>query len=449
MTDVDDWKTWSPQAKARLRWRLQARPNQLTPGTPGASVTADDWNIWVMLAGRGYGKTRSCAEDVASYAYDHENVRICIIAPTFGDARDICVEGESGLLNVMPQPFIKAWNRSLGELTCVNGSQFKLFSADQPERLRGPQHHRAWCEELAAWEYLDETWDMMMFGLRLGRKPQVVASTTPKPKKKIRELIARAVDPTDVVLTRGSTFENAANLAPAAIQELRKRYEGTRLGRQELNAEVLDEVEGALWNHQLLDRGRLTKIWLPETLQKVVVGIDPAITSGEDADATGIIVAGIGICRRCGSPPDPHAFVMADNSVRGVGPNTWARVAIRAYYTWKADRLVPEVNQGGEMVTLTLRTVDNRVNIKPVHASRGKQTRAEPVASLYEQGRVHHIGSFDELEDEMCTWEPFDPKMKSPDRMDALVWALTDLMLGQSTIRVTSRTTDTRLAGRR
>lgn len=443
----DGWQDWPDDAKARLKWRLEARPEQLTPGTDGAALSYTNWNIWLLLAGRGWGKTRVGAEDMAHYAFQNPKSRLAIIAPTFTDGRDTCVEGESGLMSILPSSTVAGWNRSMGELRLTNGSQFKIFSSDEPERLRGPQHHRAWCDEMAAWNYVQETWDMLLFGLRLGQQPQVVVTTTPKPIKLVRELVRRGEDPTDVIVQRGNTFENAANLAPAALNELKKRYGGTRLGRQELNAEVLDEIEGALWNHELLDKFRIQdKSWVPETMLAMVVGLDPAVTSGEDADETGIIVVGKGMCRRCNAP-EPHAFVLADNSQHRVGPATWARAAIRAYHVWKADRIIPEVNNGGEMVALTIKTLDNTVRVKPVRASRGKKTRAEPVAALYEQGRVHHVGSFEQLEDQMCTWEPESPE--SPDRMDALVWALTDLMLGTNVARNLGKMNDRRMTGRR
>lgn len=402
----EDWRTWPLEAKARACWLLATadRINQRTP--PG------DWYAWLILAGRGWGKTRTGAEDQAHFALSQPGSRLAVVAPTYADARDTCVEGESGLLSVIPPPCVRDWNRSLGELVLANGSRFKLFSADEPERLRGPQHHRAWCDELAAWKH-PEAFDQLLFGLRLGERPRVVVTTTPKPVRLIRELLQRR----DVHVTRGSTFENAANLAPAALAQLRERYEGTRLGRQELYAEVLDDVPGALWTRTPLDALRVQQA--PDLL-RVVVGIDPAVTSGESADETGIVVAGRGV--------DGHAYVLADLSCR-LSPNGWAKRAVTAYHERQADRIVAEVNNGGEMVELTIRTVDPTVSYKAVHASRGKRTRAEPVAALYEQGKVHHVGGLPDLEDQMCTYVP-DAYDGSPDRVDALVWALTELMLG-------------------
>lgn len=394
----------TPDDKARLLtyWPFWARPEQLTP--PG------EWNVWLILSGRGWGKTRTGAEDVKAYGLAHPECRIAIVAPTFADARDTCVEGDSGLLSVLPRGALKKYNRTLGELELTNGAHYKLFSAAQPDRMRGPQHHRAWCDELAAWEYTQDAWDQLMFGLRLGMRPQVIVTTTPRPKHLLYELLARP----DVRVTRGSTFDNAANLAPPALESLRARYAGTRLGRQELAGEILDDTPGALWKRDAIEAQRVTK--LPD-LKRVVVAIDPAVTSGEGSDETGVIVAGLGV--------DGHGYVLDDRSRRAT-PDAWAREAVAAYHSRKADRIVAEVNNGGDLVALTIRTVDASVAYKAVHASRGKQARAEPVAALYEQGRIHHCGAFPDLEDQLTTWTQGDA---SPDRLDALVWAVTELML--------------------
>lgn len=394
---VDSWRKWRPEAKAELRWRLTARPDQLPPD--------GDWFVWLLLAGRGYGKTRTGAEWVRRLA-TRDAVRVAVVAPTYADARDTCVEGESGLLSVLPKSLVRAWNRSLGELELANGSHVKLFSADTPDRLRGPQHHHAWCDELAAWEY-PETWDQLMFGLRLGERPRVVVTTTPKPTKIIKELNERS----DVHVTKGSTFDNAANLAPSALEQLRLRYEGTRLGRQELMAEILDDVEGALWTRQQMDE---CVVHEAPPLKRVVVGVDP---SGGVAE-TGIVVCGLG--------RDGKGYVLADLTASG-SPADWGRRVVEAYRGWDADRVVAERNFGGDMVEHTIRTVDRNVSLKVVSASRGKVPRAEPVSALYEQGRVHHVGRFPKLEDQMCTYTAEDKV--SPDRMDAMVWALTELMV--------------------
>lgn len=386
----------------RYDWSLHARPEQLAP--------EGDWNVWLILAGRGWGKTRTGAEWIKSQALANPGTRWAIVAPTFADARDTCVEGDSGILSCLPSDSVSNWNRSMGELALTNGSRIKCFSADQPDRLRGPQHHGAWCDELAAWRYPD-AWDQLMFGLRLGTHPQTVVTTTPKPTRLVRELVERE----GVSITRGNTFDNAANLAPAALAELRARYEGTRLGRQELYAELLTDVEGALWTYDLLEANRVSEA--PE-LVRVVVAIDPAVTSGEDSDETGIVVAGVGT--------DGHAYIVSDLSGR-FSPDTWATRACSALQQHEGDRIIAEVNNGGDLVERTVRTVWPRAPYRAVRASRGKQTRAEPVAALYEQGRVHHVGMFPELEDQLTTWTP--DSGKSPDRLDALVWALTELML--------------------
>jgi phage terminase large subunit-like protein len=351
---------------------------------------------------------------VAYYAMTHAGARIGVVAPTAAAARDVCVEGESGLLNVIPRSLIVDWNRSLGEMHLDNGAQFKLFSADEPDRLRGYQHHRAWCDEIAAWRYPD-AWDQLLLGLRLGDDPRVVVTTTPRPTAIVRELLERP----GVVITRGSTFENAANLAPAALAQLRARYEGTRMGRQELYAELLTDTPGALWTHTQLDD---TRVSTHPDLARVVVAVDPSGGHGADNDEQGIVVCGKGI--------DGRGYVLADRSCK-LSPDGWGRRAVQAYVDHAADRIVYEQNFGGEMCEAVLRTAAHAMGVtiatKAVHASRGKAVRAEPVAALYEQARCAHVGSFPELEDELCTWTP--DSGQSPNRLDALVWACTDLLL--------------------
>jgi phage terminase large subunit-like protein len=329
------------------------------------------------------------------------------------------VEGESGILAISPPWERPRYEPSKRRLTWPNGAIATLFSADEPERLRGPQHDAAWCDELASWRY-PEAWDMLMFGLRLGADPRVVVTTTPRPTRLLRELI---FDPT-VLVTRGSTHENRTNLAPVFLGQIVRKYEGTRLGRQELDAELLEDVPGALWNRGMIEAARAS---VAPLLTRVVVAIDPAVSSTEGADETGIIVAGkdeVG----CG-------WVLTDASGR-YQPTEWAKTAISAYRAHNADRIVAEVNNGGDMVEATLRMIDPNASFAAVRASRGKVTRAEPVAALYEQGRVRHLGSFPQLEDQMCafTREPqrdFGTSSVgySPDRVDALVWALTELLV--------------------
>lgn len=405
------WAAMHPHQQASLMhmatWKATARPNQLTPD--------GDWLTWVILAGRGWGKTRTGAEDAAWYGMANPGSRIAVVAPTSADARDTCIEGDSGLLNVLPREAVQTWNRSLGELILVNGTRYKTFSADEPERLRGPQHHRAWADELAAWRY-PEAWDQLMFGLRLGQHPQAVVTTTPKPTPLVKSLVAAKTS----IVTRGSTFDNAANLAPSALQMLKDKYEGTRLGRQELEAEILGDLPGALWSLSTLDAYRLREA--PE-VSRIVVAVDPAVTATEASDEHGIVVAGIS---------EQRGVVLEDASLSG-SPNEWARRAVSLYRSWNADCIVIEVNQGGDMVAHTIRTIDPNVNIREVRASRGKHVRAEPIAALYEQGRVAHVGAFPELEAQMTqmTTSGYEGE-GSPDRVDALVWAMTELFPGMT-----------------
>lgn len=386
-------------------WQLWARPEQLTPD--------GDWTVWLILSGRGWGKTRTGAEDVKAYGLRHPKSRIAVVAPTYADARDTCVEGDSGLLRVLPPNTVDLWNRSLGELLLANGTRYKLFSADQPERLRGPQHHRAWCDELGAWRYPD-AWDMLMFGLRLGMHPQAVVTTTPRPSRLIKELSERK----DVHLTHGNTFENAAHLAPSALETLKRRYLQTRIGRQELFAEILDDNPAALWKRAQLDALRVTKA--PDC-SRIVVAVDPPAASGDEEGqaACGIVVCGLG--------EDGHGYVLEDCSLRG-SPNEWGQAVVTAYHKYVADLVVGEVNQGGDMVRYVVQTAAQgyAIPFKAVRATRGKYLRAEPVAALDEQGRVHHVGFFPLLEDQLVEWTPGDT---SPDRLDARVWGITELML--------------------
>ncbi|MBV9858741.1 MAG: DNA-packaging protein [Alphaproteobacteria bacterium] len=379
----------------------------------------EPWRVWLLLAGRGFGKTRTGAEAVRATVRSRVAGRLALVAPTEADARYVMVEGESGILAIAPPWDRPVYEPSKRRLTWDNGAIATTFSADEPERLRGPQHDFAWCDELAAWRY-PAAWDMLMFGLRLGDDPRAVVTTTPKPTRLIRQLL----DDSTVVVTRGSTSANRTNLAPAFLSQIVRRYEGTRLGRQELEAEILEDAPGALWSRAGIEAVRLAAA--PE-LARIVVAIDPAVSSGEDADETGIIVAG-----RDGQG---HAYVLGDCSGR-YRPTEWAKIAIGQYQAHRADRVVAEVNNGGEMVEATLRMIDPMIAFAAVHASRGKVTRAEPVAALYEQGRVHHIGALPTLEDQMCGFArtaqgDFDRAQAgfSPDRLDALVWAITDLLI--------------------
>lgn len=404
----------------RFDWARHARPDQRPPHDDG-------WLVWLILAGRGWGKTRTGAEWIKQQALAHPGSRWAVVAPTYADARDTCIEGESGILAVLPEDRVDTWNRSLGELVLVNGSRIKLFAAETPDRLRGPQHHGAWCDELAAWKY-PEAWDQLQFGLRLGDHPRTVVTTTPRPTKLVKTLAERA----DVHVTRGSTFDNAANLSEAALAELRSRYDGTRIGRQELHGEILDDVPGALWTWATIDVARVADA-PAHGVARVVTAVDPAVTSDPDSDLTGVVTAGVtdhGWCPVCGPLTDGsrHAFVYADDSLRAT-PDGWCRAAVDAFDRWSADRIVGEANNGGDLIETVLRTVDPNVPYRKVTATRGKRLRAEPVAALYEQGRVHHVGALPDLEGQLCAWTPEAPG--SPDRMDALVWALTDLMVDE------------------
>ena len=400
------------EARALLYdWAFWARANQLPPD--GA------WRVWLVLAGRGFGKTRTGAEMIRARVAARMAHRLALIAPTAGDARDIMVEGESGILAVSPPWERPRYEPSKRRLTWPNGALATVFSADGPERLRGPQHDAAWCDELASWRN-PEAWDMLMFGLRLGTDPRVVVTTTPRATSLLRGLIA---DPT-VMVTRASTYENRANLAPAFLGQIISKYRGTRLGRQELEAELLEDVPGALWTRAMLEASRVRAV---PPLIRVVVAIDPAVSSTERADETGIIVAG--------KDAAGQGWVLADASGR-YQPTEWAKTAVSVYRAHKADRIVAEVNNGGDMVEATLRMIEPNVSFAAVRASRGKVTRAEPVAALYEQGRVSHLGVFPGLEDQMCGFTGdahCSPSTRSagysPDRVDALVWALTDLLV--------------------
>lgn len=383
--------------------------------------------MWLLLAGRGYGKTRCGAEWV------HDRVRagarrIALVAPTAADVRDTMVEGESGLLAKARPGERLRYEPSKRRVTWLDtGAVALCFSADAPERLRGPQHDTAWCDEVAAWRYAEATWSNLLFGLRLGADPRICATTTPRPVPLVRELLAAP----DTAVTRGSTFDNAANLAPATLAKIKRQYEGTRLGRQELFAELLDDTPGALW---ALDRIHAARVAEAPALRRVAVAVDPATSSGEDSDETGIVGGGV--------DAQGEGFVLADRSVRG-SPEEWGRAAVALLDELEADFIVAEKNQGGDMVASVIRAAaaelhrqgkrtSPQVVVKLVHASRGKRPRAEPVAQLYEQGRVHHVGILAALEDQMTTWDASDPRADSPDRMDALVWLFTELMVDEA-----------------
>lgn len=394
-------------------WQVWARDDQMPP--------EGQWTTWLMLGGRGAGKTRAGAEWVRGMALGRRPFasepagRIALIGQTLKDVREVMVEGVSGLMGV------HAWNErprhevSRRRLVWANGTVAEMFSAEEPDSLRGPQFAAAWCDELAKWRYPQATWDMLQFALRLGDRPRQTVTTTPRPIPLIKALMASP----GTRLSRATTAMNAHNLAPGFLDAVVGTYAGTRLGRQELDAEILDDRPDALWSRATIEAARVGKA--PQ-LSRTVVAVDPPAASSDGADACGIIAAGLGA--------DGRAYVLADETVAGLKPTAWARRAIALYERLGADRLVVEVNQGGEMAEAVLRQVEPGIAISAVRASRGKWTRAEPVAALYEQGRVAHAGALPELEDEMCDFGSDGLSSgKSPDRVDALVWALTALML--------------------
>jgi phage terminase large subunit-like protein len=410
---VYDWPTW-------------ARPNQMPP--TDADRARDGllpWFVWLLLGGRGMGKTRTGAETIINWVEEAsygEPIRIALVGQTSADVRDVMLQGESGILTLSPPWNVPTYLASSRRVQWPNGSYAILFSGDAPDQLRGPQFHKAWVDELAKFQYPQETWDNLEFGLRLGEKPQVVVTTTPRPIPIVKQMLE---DP-QVHVTRGSSYENISHLAPSFIQRVIRKYEGTRVGRQELHAEVLLDMPGALWNYDMIEGCRVARI--PE-MKRIVVAIDPAVTAHEDSDETGIIVAGKGI--------DGHGYVLRDLSGRWT-TDEWASMAVKAYFDYGADRIIAEVNNGGDLVETVLRAFNRNVPYKAVHASRGKYRRAEPVSALYERGMVHHHGQFAQMEDQMTTFNPEEAitpterrrtKQLSPDRMDAMVWAFTELML--------------------
>ena len=402
----------SPAVAERLLrdWTVWGRADQQPP--PGA------WRTWLILAGRGWGKSRTGAEWVRSVATSGRARRIALVARTAADVRDVLVEGESGLLAIHRADERPMWEPSRRRLTWPNGAIATTYSAEEPDQLRGPQHDAAWCDELAAWRYPD-AWDQLQMGLRLGSDPRVVVTTTPRPTPLVRALALAAT----THVTRGRTRDNERNLAPGVVATLTARYGSTRLGRQELDGEILDDAPGALWKLAQFDAARVDAA--PD-LRRVVVAIDPAVTAHEGSDETGIVVAGIGLDGRC--------YILEDLS--GTYPaEQWARRAVEAFRRWRADRIVCEVNNGGDLVEGTLRAVDRSVPVKQVRATRGKALRAEPVAALYEQGRVSHVGSLSRLEDQCASWDPAGDH-RSPDRLDALVWAITELAVRDEAVRV-------------
>lgn len=402
--------------RLELEWWFWGRPKQLAPG-PDCPCCGGQWLTWLILAGRGWGKTKTGAEWVHSTINDGTYKRFHLVAATAADARDIMVEGPAGIM-----ASAKPWNKTTyhptkRQVSWENGAVALIFSAEEPDRLRGEQCEAAWCDELAAWNY-PETYSQLQFGLRLGKFPRTVITTTPRPTATVKEI---AVAPTTHV-TKGITYENFDHLAPAFIAEIIRVYEGTRWGQQEIYAEILDDAPGALWTSELIESTRIKKEEQPiaSRFKKMVVAIDPATTVSEESSETGIVIAGL--------THDDHAYVLQDASGR-MKSGEWARRAIALYDAWECDHIVAEVNQGGDMVEHTINVYRPEIKVVQVRATRGKELRAEPVSAAYEKGHVHHVGRFELLEAQMTGWEPGTDE-KSPDRLDALVWAMTDLVVG-------------------
>ena len=389
-------------------WLGKARHNQLSP--------KGEWDVWLILAGRGWGKTLTGAMDCVLYALRNPDSIVAVVVPTFGDLRRVAFDGVSGILRQIPRELLltgrgKGYNVTGAEISLFNGSKIIGFSATEPDRLRGSQFHRAWCDELCAWFYPD-AYDQLLLGLRLGDTPQCVITTTPKPTNLLKSIMNKS----RTVITRGSTFENEDNLASSSLEMFREKYEGTRLGRQELYAEVLTDVQGALWKFSDFDAHRRMKSSVP-AMRRIVTAVDPAVTNSKHSDETGIVTVGKG--------EDNRYYVLSDCSAK-YSPDQWARKCVDEYFEHGADRIVAEVNNGGDLVKKLIYHIDSEVSYKDVRATRGKMVRAEPISALYEQGKVSHVGSFPILENQLCTYTG-ESGSKSPDRLDALVWGLTEL----------------------
>lgn len=399
-------------------WLLWARDNQLPPDD-------DEWNYWLFMAGRGAGKTRSGAEWIRDEVEHHGCMRAALVGPTAADVRDVMAEGESGIISISTDDFLPKYEPSKRRLLWPNGATAMMYSAEEAERLRGPQHEKAWCDELAAWKS-PETWDMLQFGMRLGRHPQTIITTTPKPTP----FVKRIMKLTGLVRSGGSMLDNRANLPESFIRAVLDRYQGTRLGKQEIDGLYLDNIEGALFSEEhIMRREKPKKL---DDYERICIGVDPAVSSGEGSNETGIIV--------CGSYNDGQNADVLDDRSGHYKPNEWAEEVIRLYREWKADRVIGEVNNGGDLVEHTLRVTKGgqSVPFTKLHSSRGKRLRAEPVGALYEQHRIFHTRYFEQLEEQMVTFNPEElvRKGESPDRVDALVFCLTWLIIDRRRARV-------------
>ncbi len=389
-----------------FNWEAIARPNQKLP--------KGDWKIWLILAGRGFGKTRAGAEAVRSWATSGFYRRLALVGQTQRDVEQVMIEGESGLLHIHPESERPVYNRSRGSLVWPSGAIATIYSGERFEKLRGPQFDGAWVDELAKYRMPEKLWEQLMFSLRLGNDPRLVVTTTPRPLNLIKRMVKG--DEGKVVVTRGSTFDNKDNLSNSFLTHMKHQYATSPLGRQELDGVILEEEEGALWRWDQIEACQVKKT--PD-LDRLIIAVDPAVTSHQNSDETGIIVAG---------ESGNKAYILEDLSGR-YAPNEWCQLILEAYHNHKADKIIAEVNQGGDLVEQMLRSMDSKVSFKAVRATRGKKIRAEPVAHLYEQGLIHHVGDLSLLEEQLCSYSMHNRGQKSPDRMDALVWALTELML--------------------
>lgn len=426
-----DSLTPSQQKDLAVRpWWFVGRPEQFEP--------IGLWFIWLILTGRGWGKTRTAAEVLIRWVLDEpmdsegNPTEWLIIGETYSDTRKFCIEGQAGIINVLKRlgliedrDFI--YNKSQSEFILKTGQKIHFQGADDPDSGRGFNLSGAWCDEMAKWKYSFTTWtEGIALALRVGDRPRAVISTTPKPIKIIKDLISRKDG--SVYITRGALYDNAKNLPDSFLQEVESRYKGTRVGQQEIYGEVLTDVEGALFTHETIDENRVAEP--PITLVRIVVGVDPAVTNNENSDHTGIVVVGVSTLS--------HYYVLADRTIKA-SVEKWAQEAVKAYKDFQANLIAAEKNNGGDLVANVMRQVDHNVPVKLVSASRGKELRAEPIAALYEQGRVHHVGLLSELEEQMCEWQPYPRegegrKQDSPDRLDALVWAITELNQGGNAI---------------
>jgi phage terminase large subunit-like protein len=401
------------------QWAYTARPEQWPP--PG------DWRVWLVMAGRGFGKTRTGAEWVRMVADADPGARIALVSSSLAEARAVMVEGESGLLSLYPPDDRPRFEPSLHRVRFRNGAQAQLFSAAEPEALRGPQHSHAWCDEIGKWplshERATRCWDNLLLGLRLGTDPRITVTTTPRAVPLLQRLVAQQLSVGDVAISRGSTRDNAAHLPGRFLAAIASEFGETQLARQEIDGELLLDIQGALWTRMMLEAAR--EPVAASEHRRVVVAVDPP--AGTNGDECGIIVAALG--------EDGIARVLADCSVKDAAPAEWAARVAGAAREWSADRVVAEANQGGAMVESALRAADQSLPIRLVHASRGKVARAEPVAALYAAGRVRHAGQFGLLEDQLCgllAGGTYAGPGRSPDRADALVWGLSELMLGRN-----------------